>query len=265
MISYETFSRAIESGAISKLNFFYESKEYLIAREYDEETEILVFIFAREDGEAVEFDTAKELLKSIKIAGSSLAEIWHDVVPVCNDNLLDENYIKVLYGGSLGKVMNSAAGTAATHERYLTTYLLPSLIVGALAIAVLLLCTLFITTLGWTFFGIAVAVVVVAFAVAQVIFVSNTKRYRSGNPRAHFYLMADGVVILTDRFEYAIPYEKIIRLDTEAGLTIVTLKTVFSFTPSYGKELAEALNSIFDELKAIRKSSVKNIFKAKKS
>ena len=60
-------------------------------------------------------------------------------------------------------------------------------------------------------------------------------------------------MIVTDRYEFAIPYEKIIRLDTEAGIQITTLRTVFSFIADHGEEVTESLKSIYAETKSIRK------------
>lgn len=264
MISFETFTNSLESGEITKLNFTYESKEYLIVREDREENEEgvaspSVFAFASEDYTAVRFATAKELLKTVTVGGLPLRDAWKFIVPICEDTLLDEDYIETLYGDSLGKVMCSASGTTASHERYLTQYLLPSIVVGLVVLFALLMCALFIPSISWKFFGIAAAIVVAALVVVQIILFSNTKRYRHRNPRAHCYLLYRGVVIITDRFEYAIPYEKIIRLDTEAGIRIVTLKTVFSFTANHGEEITESLKSIFEEVKSIKK----HIFKKK--
>ncbi len=264
MISLETFTKSLATKEISKLNFTYESKDYLIAREDDGEGSC-VFLFAGEKGEPLVFPTARELTKNVTLGGESLQNVWKFVVPICDDTLLDGDYIETVYGDSLGKIMCSAGGTTSSHDRYLTQYLIPSLIFGVLILAALLLSTLFVPSLTWTIFGIASGVVAAGFAVAQVIFISNTKKYRSGNPCAHCYLLTRGAVIVTDRYEYAIPYEKILRLDTEAGIQITTLRTVFSFTADHGDEITESLKSIYEEIKSIKKVFGKKGKKGKKS
>ncbi len=253
MISFDSFKKALESGQINKLNFMYESKEYVIAREVDEETSTPYFLFAGENFEPIVYESARELSKAVTVGDFSLRDVWNFILPICNDALKDDDYIEIVYGDTLGKIMNDEAGTASTHERYVTEYFLPSVVACAAALAILALCTFFIDALSWTFFGASCGVIVAAFTVAQIIFISNTKRYRPGNPRAHCYLLYRGLIIVTDRFEYAIPYERIISLDTEAGIKIVTLKTVFTFTPSNGEEMTESLKSIFEEVKSIKK------------
>lgn len=257
MISFDSFKKALESGQINKLDFMYESKEYVIAREVDEETSIPSFIFAGEDFEPIVYESARELSKAVTVGDFSLRDVWNFILPICNDTLADEDYIEIVYGDTLGKIMSDEAGTAATHERYVTQYFLPSVAVCATVLFVLAICTFFLESLTWTFFGASCGVIAAAFIVAQIIFASNTKKYHQGNPRAHCYLLYRGLIIVTDRFEYAIPYEKIIRLETEAGIQIVTLKTVFSFTPSHGEEMTESLKSIFEEVKSIRKKVFK--------
>lgn len=252
MISLETFTKSLVMGEISRLNFTYESKEYLIAREADEEG-VPVFVFVSEDNEAVKFPKARELLESVRVGGSPLSEVWKFVVPICDDTLYDDDYIKTMYGDSLGTVMCSSSGTVSLHDRYLTQYLIPSAVIGALVLIALSFCTHFIGNLDWMIFGIVSAVLVAALIVAQILFYNNTKYYRQGNPCAHCYLLSRGTVVVTDRFEYAIPYEKIIRLDTEAGIQITTLKTVFSFIADNGAELIDSLKSIHEEVKSIKR------------
>lgn len=264
MISIDTFIKSLESGDITKLNFTYESKEYLIVREEREVTEdgeaaAPVFAFASEEHTAVRFPTPKELLKTVKVGGVSLYDVWEYVVPICSDTLLDDDYVETLYGDSLGEIMRSASGTATSYNRYLSRHLAPSIVFFALAIVALVLSTLLISAFTWTFFGVAAAIAAAVFAALQVIFVSNTNKYRHGNPRAHCYLLSRGAVIVTDRYEYAIPYEKIIRLHTEAGIKIVTMKTIFSFIPNHGDEFKESLKYFFEEGK-----SIKRVFKKKK-
>ena len=249
MIPYETFSQAFNSGEITKLHFTYQSKEYMIAREEGEEGP--VFAFATEE-QVSQYPNAKALLKYAIIGGRSLREIWYHIDLICNDTLLDDDYILTMHSDSLGKIMYSSSGTETTYDRYLTQHFVPGMILGALVILVLLTCTLFIAELSWTFFAIAAAIVVGAVFIAQLIFFTNTKKYRHHNPRAHFYLLNHGVVIKTTRHEYAIPYTKILRLDTEAGISIVTMRTVFNFTADHGVEMTEALKGIVDELKAIK-------------
>lgn len=258
MISFDAFKKALESGQINRLNFMYESKEYVIAREVDEETSTPSFIFAGENFEPVVYESARELSKAVTVGDFSLRDVWNFILPICNDTLKDGDYIEIVYGDTLGKIMSDEEGTSSTHERYLTQYLLPSVAVFSVVLAILAVCTFFIETLSWTFFGATCGVIAAAFIIAQIIFFSNTKKYRQGNPRAHCYLLYRGMIIVTDRFEYAIPYEKIIRLDTEAGIRIVTLKTVFSFTPSRGEEMTESLKSIFEEVKSIKKKRYRN-------
>ena len=264
MISLETFTKSLATKEISKLNFTYESKEYLIAREEDEDGSS-VFLFADEKGEPLVFPTARELTKNVTLGGEPLQDVWKFVVPICDDTLLDGDYIETVYGDSLGKIMCSAAGTTSHHDRYLTQYLIPSLIFCGLVLVALLLSTVFVSSLTWTIFGISSAIVVVGFAVTQVIFISNTKKYRQGNPCAHCYLLTRGAVIVTDRYEFAIPYEKIIRLDTEAGIQITTLRTVFTFIADHGNEITESLKSIYAEIKSIKKVFWKKGKKKKKS
>ena len=252
MISLESFTKSLATKEIAKLDFTYESKEYLIARE-DGDDGSSVFLFADGTDEPQVFSTARELTKSVTLGGDPLHEAWKFVVPVCADTLLDNDYVKTVYGESLGKIMCSASGTTSRHDRYLTQYLIPSLIFAVLLLFSLLLSTLLVETLTWTIFGIASAVVVAGVVVAQIIFISNTKKYRQGNPCAHCYLLTRGAVIVTDRYEFAIPYEKIIRLDTEAGIQITTLRTVFSFIAGHGEEVTESLKSIYAETKSIRK------------
>lgn len=257
MISLDTFTKSLERGEITKLNFTYESKEYLIVREDDGEAP--AFAFASEDQEAVRFATARKLVEGITVGGENLQSVWRFVVPICADTLLDDDYIGTVYGDSLGKIMCSAEGTTSLHERYLTQYCIPSIIVGLTVLLALMICTFFVPNLTWTVFGIVAGVIAAALVIAQVIFISHTKRYRHGNPIAHCYLLSRGAVIITDRYEYAIPYEKISRLSTEAGIQIVTLKTVFSFIPDHGEELTESLKSIYEETK-----SIKRFFRKKK-
>ena len=252
MIPYDTFLRYLESGVIPKLNFFYESKEYVIERR-EEEGEEPFFIFAREDGEPETFNTAEELSRSVTISSQSLGEIWRLIKPLGNDTLTDETYVTVLYEDLFGKIVNSASGTAEVHERYLTRYFFPTLLLGVLCIFAFLLCTLFVDRLSWTFFAIAASSVVAAFAVFQVILFSSTRKFRRSNPRAQLFLLNSGAVILTARNDYSIPYDKITRLDTEAGLTIVTLNEVYLFTPNHGEEITEALKTIYEEEKSLKK------------
>lgn len=259
MISFETFTKSLSSGVISKLNFTYEAKEYLIVREVDEETSAPVYIFASEDQEPLTFSTAREMMKKVTVGGEPFSDVWKFVVPICSDTLLDNDYIETVYADSLGKIFCSAEGTTSRHERYSTQYLIPSLAFCVVLLLALLFCTLFVPSLTWTIFGITSAVVVGGFAIAQVIFISYAKRYRQGNPCAHCYLLTHGAVIVTDRYEYAIPYEKIARLDTEAGIKITTNGTVFSFTADHGEEITESFKSIYEELKSIKK-----VFRKKK-
>ncbi len=252
MISYDTFLHYLESGVIPKLNFFYESKEYAVERKEDANGEVC-FVFAREDGEPEIFDTAEELSRSVSVSSQSLGEIWRLIKPIGNDTLTDEDYITLRYEDRFGKIVNSASGTTETHERYLTRYFFPTLILGMLVIFSFLMCTLFIDKLSWTFFAIAVSSVVAAFCVFQIILFSNTRKFRRGNPRAQLFLLNSGAVILTARNEYSIPYDQITRLDTEAGLTIVTLNTVYLFTPNHGEEITDALKTIYEEEKSLKK------------
>lgn len=252
MISLETFTKSLVLGEISRLNFTYESKEYLIAREVDEEG-VPSFVFASEDNEAVKFPKARELLETVRVGGSPLSEVWKFVVPICDDTLYDDDYVKTMYGESLGKIMCSATGTVSLHDRYSTQYLIPSVVIAALILIALSFCTHFISNLNWMLFGIISAVIVAALIIAQIIFYNDTKKYRQGNPCAHCYLLSRGAVIVTDRFEYAIPYEKIIRLDTEAGIRITTLRTVFAFTADNGAEITESLKAIYEEVKSIKR------------
>lgn len=253
MISFDTFKKSLENGQITKLNFSYDAKEYLIVREVDEATSTPSFIFAGEDFEPIVYESARELSKAVTVGEFSLRDVWNFIIPICNDTLADEDYIETMYGDTLGKIMNDEAGTGSSHERYLTRYLLPSVLAGLIILGILLLCTFFIDSLNWTFFGTSSGVIAAAFIIAQIILSGSTKSYRQGNPRAHCYLLYRGAVIVTDRYEYVIPYEKIIRLDTEAGIQIVTLKTVFTFTPNHGAEMTESLRSIYEEVKAIKK------------
>lgn len=257
MISFDSFKKALESGQINRLDFMYEAKEYVIAREVDEETSVPSFVFAGENFEPIVYESARELSKSVTVGEFSLRDVWNFITPICNDTLADDDYIEIVYGDTLGKIMNDEEGTASTHDRYVMQNLLPSVVVCAAALIILAFCTFFIDSLSWAFFGASCGVIAAAFLIAQIIFISNTRQYRQGNPRAHCYLLYRGMIIVTDRFEYAIPYEKIIRLDTEAGIQIVTLKTVFTFTPSHGEEITESLKSIFEEVKAIKKKLYK--------
>ena len=251
MIAYETFAQYFAGGEITKLQFVYQSKEYVVARETGADGP--VFAFASEDQEAVRYPSAKALLKYAFIAGHSLREIWYHMTPLCNDTRADDDYITTCYADSLGKIMYSASGTLSFFERYVLHHLVPSLILGSMLILALVLCTLFIDQLSWTFFAIATAIAVAAVAIAQLIFISNTKKYRYGNPRAHFYLLNHGVVVLTTRNEYPIPYTKILRLDTEAGIKITTLKKVYTFVANNGEEMTATLKGIVDELKAVKR------------
>lgn len=257
MISFDTFKKALESGQINRFSFIYESKEYLVVREVDEETSTPSFLFAGEDFEPIVYASAREFSKAVTVGGFSLRDVWNFILPICNDSLADEDYIKIVYGDTLGKIMNVEEGTTASHERYLTQYFLPSVIACFAILVILTFCTFFLESIRWKFFGASCGVITGAFITAQIIFVSNTKKYRQGNPRAYCYLLSRGLIIVTDRFEYAIPYEKIVRLDTDAGIKIVTMKTVFSFTPSRGEEMTESLKSIFEEVKSIRKRAFK--------
>ena len=255
MISYETFSQYLLSGQVAKLHFLYGAKEYIIAREDGEEGP--VFAFASEAKEAVRYPSVKSLLKYAIISGHSLQEVWHHITPICNDSLLDNDYVMVRYGDPVGHITCSASGTAFRHARYATQYLVPSVIVGVMLVLVLLLCTLFVAELSWIFFAVGTAIVVGAFIIAQLIFVSNTKRYRYGNPEAHLYLLSDCAVILTTRYEHAIPYAKIIRLDTEAGITMKTMFHVFDFICDSDKEIAQTLSSMVSEVKASKRRKKK--------
>lgn len=216
------------------------------------------FVFVNEDNKPVKFSKARELLETVKVGGSSLSEVWKFVVPICDDTLYDDDYIETMYGDSLGTIMCSTTGTVSLHDRYLTQYLVPSVVIAALVLIALSFCTHFISNLNWMIFGIVSAVIVAALIVAQIIFYSNTKKYRQGNPCAHCYLLSRGAVIVTDRYEYAIPYVKIARLDTEAGIKITTLRTVFLFIADNGAEITESLKSIYEEVK-----SIKRVFKRK--
>ena len=247
MISYDTFAQYLMSGEITSLHFRYGVKEYVIVREEGEEAP--TFVFVSEDQEPIRYPSVKSLLKYAFFEGHSLREIWYHISPICSDSLLDNDYILALYGDTFGKVMCSSSGTAVTYDRYLTERFLPALVLSALMIAALLLATLFIDALTWTFFGVTAAIIVGGLIIAEVIFYSNTKRYRYGNPLAHMYLLDHGVVIVTTRFEHAIPYHKIIRLETEAGISIVTMKTVFTFVGNDGEEVTKTLNAIMKELK----------------
>ena len=251
MISYETFSQYLLNGQLKTMHFMFGPKEYVIAREEIDDTPY--FVFATEEQEAIRYPSVKALLKYAIIGGHSLREVWNHIVPICNDSLFDNDYLLVQYGDSLGRVVCSAEGTATAHERYATMHLLPSLASVVVVIALLLICTLFISDLSWTFFAVASAVVAGAFIIAQFIFFSNTRKYRYGNPRAYLYLLSDGAVIVTTRYEHAIPYSKIIRLDTEAGISMVTMKTVFYFTADNGKEITDTLTSIVNELHAAKR------------
>ena len=256
MISYEAFTKAFTSGEIQKLHFYYDSKEYLIAREAGEEAP--VFSFTSGGHKPVIYPSLKALLNYAIIGGKSLREVWYHITPVCNDTLLDDDYILTLYSDSFGKVLCSGEGTASSYGRYLTKRFFPTLAMGAILILVTLACTLLINILTWTFFAVACAIVVGAILIALLIFFTNTKRFRRGNPQAHFYLLNHGAVILTSRSEYAIPYAKIIRLGTEAGITIVTWDTVFTFVADDGKEISETLSSIVEELKSIKRRRKKH-------
>lgn len=251
MISYDNFLRYLKSGVIPKLNFFYEANEYVIERVTDGET--VSYLFAREDGEPETYATIDELAQSVFISSLSLAEIWRFIKPIGGDTLADEDYITLLYEDTFGKIVNSAEGTAETHERYLTRYFLPTLVLSAFSLLVFLLCTLFIKELNWKFFAIAASVVVVAFAAFQFILFSHTRKFRRGNPHAYLFLLNSGAVIRTKRGEFSIPYAKILHLDTEAGLKIVTLKTVYLFTPDHGEEITEAIKTIYEEEKSLKR------------
>ena len=251
MISYETFAQYFSSGEITKLHFSFQSQEYLMTREMGENGPVYSFI--AEKRETVQYPSAKALLKYAFISGHSLREVWYYMSPIYNDTLFDDDYITLRHSDSLGKITYSASGTLTSFDRYLTHYLLPSLVVGAILLLALVLCTLFIAELSWIFFGVAAAIVVGAVFVAQLIFISNTKKYRHGNPRAHFYLLNHGVVIMTTRTEYTIPYTKILRLDTEAGIKIATMQKTFTFVANGGAEMTETLKANFEELKAIKK------------
>ena len=264
MISYETFSQYLLSGQIEKLHFLYESKEYIIAREDGEEGP--VFAFASDAHEAVRYPSVQSLLKYAIIAGHSLHEVWWRIVPLCNDSLLDKDYVLVRYGEPLGRVTYSAAGTAAQNARYATQYLVPSIAVGIVLVLLILFGTLFVAEFTWTFFGVGTAIIAGAFIIAQLIFVKNTKRYRYGNPEAHLYLLEQGLVIITTRYEHAIPYTKIVRLDTEAGIMIVTMQHLFNFTADTGNdELKAMLSSIVSERKANKRHSKKQNKQANQS
>ena len=256
MISYEEFSQRFNSGEISKLNFYYESKEYVMAREENETG--LVFVFASEEREAIRYPSVAALLKYAIIGDHSLREIWYHITPICYDTLLDDDYVVTQHSDSLGKITSSVGGTLTAYDSYLMLRLLPSMIVWVLAVVVLLLCTLFVPTLSWIFFAVAVSISVAALGITQLIFWSNTKKYRQGNPNAHLYLMENGVVLLTNRAEHAIPYTKIRRLDTEAGICISTLLTVYIFVAGEEKGIAATLKNTVDEIKANRRKKPAN-------
>ena len=255
MISYETFTQYLLSGQIAKLHFLYDAKEYIIARE--ETDGVPVFAFASSEHEAVRFPSVNSLLKYAIIGGHSLQEVWYRIAPLCNDSLLDDDYIRVRYGEALGRITTSASGTAALHARYATKYLVPSVVVGVALVLVLLFCTLFVNEFSWTFFGVGTGIVAAAFVIAQFIFVNNTRRYRYGNPEAHLYLLEQGAVIKTTRHEYAIPYLKIIRLENEAELKIVTMMNMFDFIADSDKEIAGTLAANVGEAKDAKRNSRK--------
>lgn len=263
MISYETFTQYLLSGQVAKLHFLYDSKEYIIARE--EVDGVPVFAFASDTHEAVRFPSVNALLRYAIIGGRSLQEVWYRIVPLCNDSLLDDDYIKVHYGESLGRITSSASGTAALHARYATKYLVPSVIVGVLLVIVLLLLTLFVKEFSWTFFGVGTGIVAAAFVIAQFIFLSNTRRYRYGNPEAHLYLLEQGAVIKTSRHEYAIPYLKVIRLENEAELKIVTMMNMFDFIADSDKDIAGTLAANVGEARDEKRNSRKKNKKADQS
>lgn len=250
MIAYETFTKYFESGEITKLHFAFQTKEYLIAREEGESG--TVFSFFAEGQEPVKYPTAKALFKYAFISGHSLREIWYYMTPICNDTLFDEDYVTLRYADTFGRITHSASGTLTHFDRYPMRHLLPSLVLASLLILALVLFTLFIPELSWVFFAVASSIVVGATVIAQLIFLSNTKKYRHGNPRAHFYLLNHGIVILTTRTEYPVPYLKILRLDTEAGIKIATLYKMFTFVANDGAEMTETLKGIVEELKTLK-------------
>lgn len=252
MISFETFSQYLLSGQLKALHFTFGGTEYVIARK--EVDDIPFFVFTAERQEAVEYSSVKSLLKHADIGGHLLEEVWDEIVPVCHESLDDDGYILVRHADTLGRVVCSADGTFTVHERYATMRLLPSVIAAVILIVVLMLATLFVPELSWTFFAVAAAVVAVAFIIAQLIFFTNTKKYRHGNPRAHLYLLNSGVVLMTTHFEHEIPYTKILRLDTEAGIQFVTMGSVYSFTADSGKEVTETITAMFNEVKAQKRN-----------
>lgn len=262
MISYEKFSQHFNNGEITKLHFTYESKEYLIAREEGEDG--TSFVFASERHEPVRYPSAVALLKYAIIGGRSLREVWYHISLICNNTLLDDDYVLTRYSDSLGKITHSVSGTLTAYDRYETMRLVPSLLVWVIAVVVLLLCTLFIPELSWTFFAIAASISVSAFGIAQLIFWSNTKKYRHGNPCAHLYLLDYGVVILTNRTEYVIPYTKILRLNTEAGICITTMMTVFIFVANEDADISATLRSSVNDMKANRHHKNTNQTEAEK-
>ena len=254
MIAYEDFAQDFNSGDIKKLHFHYDSKEYLITREEGEEGP--VFAFATEEQKPVKYPTAKALLKYAIIGGHSLREIWYRVAPICNNTLLDDDYVLTQYSDAFGQITRSASGTATMYDHYLMRRFIPTLAAWGVVFLVILMCTLFVP-LSWTFFAVACSVSVGALAITLLIFFSNTRRYRHGNPSAHLYLLDHGAVLLTNRVEYAIPYTKILRLDTEAGIKIVTIKTVFTFVANDGGEITQTLKNTVETLKAERKNKKK--------
>ena len=248
MISYDEFTQYLLNGQLKNLHFRFLDKEYVIARK--EVDDVPFFIFTAEGGEAVEYSSVKSLLKHADVGGRLLEDVWDEISPVCHESLADDGYVLVSHGDALGRVVCSTEGTYNAYARYATMLLIPSIASAVVLIVVLLVCTLFVAELSWTFFGIAAAIVAGAFIVSQLIFFSNTKKYHHGNPRAYLYLLSEGAVLMTTRFEYEIPYKKILRLDTEAGISIVTMGTVYSFTADNGKEICEALTSVVAEVKA---------------
>ena len=256
MISYEAFSQYLLNGQLKNFHFRYLGKEYAIVRK--EVDDVPFFIFAAEEQEAIEYSSVKSLLKHADIGGHLLEEVWENILPVCHESLADDGYVLVCHGDTLGRVVCSAEGTYNAHARYATLLLLPSIASAVALIVVLLLCTLFIAELSWTFFGVAAAIVAAAFIIAQLIFYSNTKKYHHGNPRAYLYLLSGGALLVTTRFEHEIPYTKILRLDTEAGISIVTMRKLYFFIADYGTEITEALNSIYGEVKANKRKKKAN-------
>ena len=248
MISYEAFSQYLLNGQLKNLHFRFLGKEYVIARK--EVDDVPFFIFAAEGQDEVEYSSVKSLLKHADVGGHLIEEVWEEIAPVCHESLADDGYILVSHGDTLGRVVCSAEGTYNAHARYATMLLIPSIASAVILIVVLLVCTLFVAELSWTFFGIADAIVAAAFIISQLIFISNTQKYHHGNPRAYLYLLSDGAVLMTTRTEYEIPYIKILRLDTEAGIRIVTMGRVYTFIADSGKEITEALTSIVEEVKA---------------